>query len=322
MLVMTALATFPDAPTERSLGIHRIASGFIETNFKQLTQRAEIVLPRNIADFKKISPREMFKRGHRMVLEFGYDGNYTSRFDGYVTGTSADIPVTIRCEDEMWKVKQLAVNYSNKNVTLEKLLKDICPGYKVDALEGVNLGSVRFPKTTVGVVLDKIQSEFGLYSYMRDKTIHCGKLYAPSTDDSPIPFTLERTVANNGLRYVHGDEIVVKVKGTSLRTKGDKIEYEHGENGGDTLDLKYFNIPTKAELEKLVKADYEKRKVDGFTGSFDAFGIPSVQFGLKAKLTSINYPERNGIYYIEAVTKKFDTGGIRQSITLGGRVPQ
>jgi hypothetical protein len=66
-----------------------------------------------------------------------------------------------------------------------------------------------------------------------------------------------------------------------------------------------------------VKLDYEKYKQDRFDGSFTAFGIPSVKHGQKANLTSTLYEDRNGLYYIEGVTKTFNRDGIRQVIKLG-----
>src|SRR5690606_17943720 len=101
-------------------------------------------------------------------------------------------------------------------------------------------------------------------------------------------------------------------KAISILKNGQKIDFEIGEDGGDNLNLSYYNITIKAELEKLAKADYEKRKTDGFTGSLTAFGIPYAHHGWKGNLKSVVYPDRNGLYFIEGVEKDFNTGGFRQ----------
>lgn len=317
MHVLTALLSFPDSKIS-NLEIHRVSQIHIESSWKDLTSKAEITLPRNVQLFQENSIREIFKYGDRVKIEFGYDNNMEVEFTGYITQVSADIPVRIKCEDEMFKLKKIPVNYSNPKTTLKKLLEDICPGYEIDALEGVSLGSIRLKQTTASIVLEKLQSEFGLYSYFIGKKLVCGKYYADNTSDKIVPFNME-IIPSNSLEYRNADELLVKVKGTSLKTNGEKIQFEYGEDGGDVLTLTYFQIENKSELEKLVKHDYELRKVDGFSGSFSSFGIPTVNHGQKAELNSWRFPDKDGVYYVDSLVKDYGTGGIRRAISLGKR---
>lgn len=312
------MVSFPEIGT--GLEIRKISEASITTSFKEMTQRAEITLPRNIKMSSGNDFRSLFKRKTPVNIAFGYDGNLINEFTGYVATCGADIPLKLTCEDEMMLVRGLEVNYSAKQCYLDELLRAILPmKYSINALEGVNLGTVRLPKTTIGEVLKKLQSDFGLYSYFEGHTLKCGKYYA---DGSSLvsQFNLDRSIAQNSLQYRYGDDISVKIKGVSIRTNGSKIEAELGEDGGDTLTLSYYNINTETELKKLIQLDYDKWKVSGFSGSFDAFGVPSVHFGQKCKLESTYFPDRNGEYYIESVTKVFSQNGIRQTITLGGKV--
>ena len=295
----------------------------IESSWKILTDTAIIRLPRNVKYFDKFKVREVFKRGDRVKIELGYDGVLTTEFTGYITEVSASIPIEIKCQDEMFKVKQLPVNFSAKSIQLEKLLKQIIPGYQIDAMEGLELGTVRFAKTTVGEVLDKLNSELKIYTYIEPntKTIVSGKIYADNSDQNIVNFNLERNAVSNDLQYRNREDITVKVNGSCI-SKGVKIEYSYGDNNADKNIEWQFSVRTKPELEIQVKRFYEANKRDGFDGSFTAFGIPRVQHGWKVNLKSYIYPDRDGIYYVESVTKTFKKAEYRQQIKLGNRYGQ
>ncbi len=318
MIVMVANITFAATANRKEVVLRKISAVHISSTFKELTSRATITLPRNVfTEFDRQNLKKTFAIGNPVTISLGYDGVLHQEFSGYVTSLSADIPITIKCEDEMWRLKQLPVNFSASNTSLANLLKSICPGYSIDALEGVALGSVRFAKTTVAKVLEKLKQDFNLYSYMKGRQLVCGKYYAANSGLPTVNFNIERNIVSNGLTYRSKDDVLIKIKAISILKNGKKIEVEVGDSGGDSLDLTYYNITLKAELEKLVNADYAKRKADGFDGSLTAFGLPVSHHGYKAKVTSTIYPDRNGLYYIEGVDKDFDTSGFRQTIKLG-----
>ncbi|MBU2923059.1 hypothetical protein KO504_17045 [Winogradskyella psychrotolerans] len=323
-LAMNALITFEAYKGSKELVIKIVNSIEVESSFKLLTDKATIRLPRNI----KIqgqnvydNVKTIFRRGRPVKIEFGYNQEYITEFEGYVTQVSANIPIEIHCEDEMWNLKQLPVNVSYRSVQLKTLLNEIAPGYDVDALEGVTLGGVRFSKTNVAEVLNELRKEpYKLFSYMKGKQLVCGKYYADDTETETLKFHLERNAVSNDLNYRSAEDILLRLKGISVLSNGSKIEAIIGDEGGDDFQLTYYNIELKAELERLMQKDYELRKRGGFDGSFTSFGIPSVRHGLKVALESSLYPERSGIYYVEAVKKRFENASIRQEITLGGAV--
>lgn len=292
----------------------------IESNVKLLTDTAEIVLPRNIKFFDRNKIRDIFRRGDFVTIAFGYNGINTEEFRGYITQVAADIPIRIRLEDEMWKLKQLPVNFSHPNISLKDLLTQIAPGYTIDALEGVQIGSVRYPKTTIAAVLEKLQQDpFKLNTYFKtvngQQVLVCGKYYSDDSDIPKVYFHLERSCVSSSLNYVRKDDVQILIKGVSTLTNGQKIEVEFGDKNGQLRQLSYYN-KQKPDVEVLVRMDFEKIKQDRFEGSFTAFGIPSVRHGQKADLESGLYTDRNGVYYIEGVTKTFNKEGIRQVIKL------
>jgi len=317
-LAMTAEVIFHATASRGALVIQQVTEITTESSWKELTDRATITLPRKIKLFEKAKVRQLFRRGDAVTISFGYNGQNQVEFTGYITEVSADIPIKIKLEDEMWKLKQLPVNFSSPNISLKDLLTQILPGYKIEALQGVALGGVRFSKTTVSQVLEKLQTDWGLYSYMKRKKLMVGIYYAD--DLQHIKFHLERNSVSNSLNYKRKEDVSIRIKAISTLPNGVKLEVENiGDKDGEDRQLSFYNITVLAELERLGQMEYEKYKQDGFDGSFTAFGIPAAHHGQTADLESSLYEDRSGSYYIDSINKSFGKGGIRQEIQLGQR---
>lgn len=307
--------------------LHKVSEIAFESSFKDPVSKGSITLPRNIRLYNKdgktiASPEEafkkLFKRGDKVSISWGYNGKLTKEFEGYVTTVSANIPVVLEFEDEMFKIKRMPVNFSSPQITLQELLETIIPGYDIDALEQVTLGSVRLPKTQVGPVLEKLQTDWGLYTYWKDGKVRSGKYYVTESDSDIETFHLERNCVSTALNYKRKEDVKLKIKAVSTLPNGSKIEVDGiGDVDGDERQLTFYNVTDVKELEVLAKVEYDRFKVDGFDGSFTAFGIPSVTHGMKCRLVSGLFKEREGIYYIERVQKSFGIDGIRQQISLG-----
>lgn len=315
-VAMTCDIVFPANDRRGRIVLHQVNSISFENSFRTLADYGDLVLPRNVHFEKQQKLRSIFRREDEIQIYFGYNGNNILEFSGYIKRVSADLPMTIEFEDEMFKVKRLPVNFQSSSVSLENLLQEIIPGYSIDALEGVDLGAVRLPKTQVGSVLEKLESDWGLLSYMDGKTLRSGKYYKEET----VTFQLEKVVSTD-LEYQNADDVQIKLKAISTLRNGDKLTVENiGDAEGNERQLSFYNISSKDELKKLAEREYQKYKVDRFEGSFTAFGMPSVKSGMKCRLISTLYDDRNGTYYIEKAVKSFDDGGIKQVITLGDKV--
>ena len=327
VLAMVANITFLATETRKEIVIKKVTSVHIESGWKYLTDSAIITLPRMATytqegkkklTFKQI--KETFAVGDPVKIELGYNGNYAKEFEGYITHVSADIPIVIKCEDEMYLLKKQPVNVSLPNASLEELLTTILPGYNIDALE-VEIGAQRHPKTTVAKVLEYLKDEYSLYSYMKEKQLVCGKVYADDSDQEPINLHLEKNVLNNDLNYKNKEDVLIRINAVSTLKNGDKIEVTVGDETGEERQLSYFGIEVEAELTKLAQEDLKKYKVDGFTGSVKTYGIPIINHGNKVELTSSLYPDRNGLYYVEETVVDFtDNAEYRRNVKLGDKV--
>ncbi len=325
LYVMKARITFPKRKGRKAVILHAIENVLINSSSKSLTDTAELTLPRKVLKktFDKTRVREVFRRGDYVRIELGYYDAQDKRkglrreFEGYVTQVSADMPIRIKCEDEMWKLKQITVNYSGKNVSLKQLLKEILPKYTIDASEKEFLGSVRYTETTAAEVLKKLQYDKNIYSYFKGGRLISGKAYQPAVRTHT--FDLERNAVSQRLQYRLAADIKILIVAANM-SKGKKTECKVGEAGGEVYRLHYTSPELIAleDLKQKAQADYDNRKADGLEGSFTAFGKPSVQHSEKVK--SRIYTDRQGVYYVESVNKRFNPSGYRQEIRLGRRV--
>ncbi|MEH6405767.1 MAG: hypothetical protein V7767_00655 [Leeuwenhoekiella sp.] len=319
-VAMIAKIVFP--PTEarpEQVTVRQVESVTIESSWELLTDTAVITMPRNVKFFEKRKVREVFRNGDPIEIWLGYDDdrNLIKEFTGYILNVSADIPITIKCEDKMYELKKHSVNYAMKTNKLQDLIKDIIPeGMNTDVAD-MELSKARFPNTTAAKVLEQLQ-ESNIYSYFKGNQLVVGKIY---TDDEepPVVFNFSRNVVDNALQYKLKDDVLVLIKATSTLPKGKKVNVEFGDKGGVHQNLAYYNIASKDELLKLCKLDYEKFKKDGYQGDLNVFGTPSVRHGMKAKVLSDLYPDRDGTYWIKRVTKSFNNNGFRQALNLDQR---
>ena len=320
-LIMNAKVVFKATESHPEFYIRRISEVEIETSWKMICSTAQVVLPRNIKDFNQNKVKDWFKRGDKVeiYLCYGLDEDLILEFSGYITQVSADYPITIKLEDEMWRLKQIPVNFSSKNEKLKSFVQKYVTDYPILIDAEVPLGAVNIKNKTLGEVFKKFQEDLSLYAFIRNGKLVVAKPYSDVTDKVPV-FDLERNCVSNDLNYLSKEERTVKVVAESVqnfaKTK-KKLKFELGDPDPKTTINKTLSVTTLNDLQAEVRRIYDLYKKEGFDGSFTTFGIPSVQHGQKVKITSSLYNDREGIYYIDSIKKKFSRDGYRQEIELG-----
>ena len=320
-LIMNAKVVFKATESHPEFYIRRISEVEIETSWKMICSTAQVVLPRNIKDFNQNKVKDWFKRGDKVeiYLCYGLDEDLILEFSGYITQVSADYPITIKLEDEMWRLKQIPVNFSSKNEKLKSFVQKYVTDYPILIDAEVPLGAVNIKNKTLGEVFKKFQEDLSLYSFIRNGKLVVAKPYSDVTDKIPV-FDLERNCVSNDLNYLSKEERTVKVVAESVqnfaKTK-KKLKFELGDPDPKTTINKTLSVTTLNDLQAEVRRIYDLYKKEGFDGSFTTFGTPSVQHGQKVKITSSLYNDREGIYYIDSIKKKFSRDGYRQEIELG-----
>lgn len=318
---MCSKITFPKTEKRGELVLHIVSSCTITSAWKQLTDTAEVVLPRKIRTFEGKQLQEVFNPGDPVRIALGYNGDLTEEFSGYVLSVSRGIPVTVRCEDEMYKLKRKTISYSRKSVTLGQMLKELIPEYEIQTAYGkTELGAVRYSNMLVSAVLDDVQKKTGLYCFFRKKVLHVGNAYSDNELES-VNIHLERNAVSQDLQQSGGDYEVTAI---ALLKGGKKMEAQVGTKGAETfrftLDSKDDKI-TAEVLKDTAKRIYENLKKQKYKGGIELFGVPVVRHGMIVELKSDITPEMDGKYLVEKVEKTFsDNATYRQKVDLGGRV--
>ena len=324
---MNAKIVFPDNERRKGFTIRRISSVEIESSWKTICDTAVLVLPRNVAFIDRYKIKEMFRRGDKVEIHlcYGMDEDLKLEFSGYIEKVSADYPITITLEDDMWKLKQIPLSFSAKDIKLSDFIKKFIKDYPLDIDSDISLGAVRFSKVTFGEVLKKLQDDYSIYSFIRNGKLTIAKPYSDVSETIPA-FDLERNCVSNDLNYLSKDERLVKIIGQSMqklakavknKEKDKKLKFEFGDADATSTINWTFSVNNLKDLEREVKRMYEDWKKEGWDGSFTTFGYPFLQHGQKVKLTSTLYEDRTGIYYVDGLKKTFNRDGFRQVPELG-----
>lgn len=315
-LAMAADIFFPESRGRRAFGFKRVSAIHTEKSWKEFTGIAEITLPRNVRDFKRVSADDLFQLGDPVTIKFGYGtGAIPTEFVGYISDVADGVPYVLKCEDEMFKLKRGTVTISKKGISLKQLLETIAPGYKVECPD-IPLGTVRYTEKAPIAILEDLKKQLGIYTYFIDKILH--SVDGNSQGDETIKILLEKNAVSENLnrKSIADEKVLVKFK--SLQRNGKYLTVEIGDKNG-TVQVRNWPYLTKAEIEVRAKRIVELQKKKGFDGTVTLFGIPRAEQGMTLDLASIFYANMTGKFYIDKVVKDFDKGGIRQQLTLGNK---
>lgn len=310
---------FPESRGRKAIAFKSCSTFRIESSWKVLTDTAEFVVSKQLCFADRQRVFELIKPGDPVYIDAGYNGNLNREFTGFISEILDDLPVLFKCEDNMYHLKRTPVNKSYKSVSLKQLLTDIVPPkYKIDAAD-VQLGALLFQKQTVSQVLTELKDKYGLYSYFVDDTLVSGKIYMDNPNNQVVKYTFFKNILpGNTLRYRRKTDIRIKVTMTSHLKNGKKKKVTVGDDDGEEQKLICSNVENEEELRKLAQKEFDRLKIDGWKGWFIGFGIPFVRHGYTATIKNIENPDKEGNYYVDAVTTNLDDfGAIRRTVKPG-----
>jgi hypothetical protein len=305
--------------------IHR---GEIHSSWKNMTQDATLQFGKNIrvvSNSEKFLLQNVLKKGDRVSISIGYDGNLNQEFSGFVTRFDARIPLSIYCEDNMWLLKKDELKKSWQKANLKDVAKFIIDHYnkkynynlKVEA-DDAELGQFAIDKLTGAQTLDFIRSTYGLISYFRGDTLYCQLANGiRSGRQATMRYDFRRNIISNSLEYVEADDLKIRVKAISFQSNNKKIAAEAGDPEGE---LHTYHAPkglNQVDLNKYAQQELDRVKYTGYRGSFLSFGIPYPKHGDIADIRDQEFPDREGRFIIYSVTTQFGVVGIRRTIEIG-----
>jgi hypothetical protein len=296
----------------------------IEKSWDKQTQTATILLPRNLKyNDKNIyeGQNPLLRRGDKVEIFGGYYPNLTPLFSGYISKIGNNVPVEILCEDEMFILKQsIAPNISYESVNLRTLIGKILENTNIpyEALDA-QIGAIRIQKASVGLVLQKLRTDYGLFSYFKNGKLRVGLAYYQSESNTETILFERQMIDTGNLRYLKKDDVKVKLEGVIIKSDNSREEYNYGDPTGELRTIFQYG-GTKSELDLKANLFLEQMNYTGYYGSFLTFIEPKIEPGDFVQLDSYIYPERKGKYVVKSVTSEIGMGGGRQNIELERRI--
>jgi hypothetical protein len=297
----------------------------IESSWQLLTDTCAIRVPRRIALLGRDGYLpDVVRVGDRVVVRYGYDGALRTEFSGYVVGVKTGPPAEITCEDDMWLLKRKPMTMSWRAVSLQTVLEYVRAksgaSFPIQTLGSMDLGKFTINQATGAQVLEAIRKDYGIRSFFREGTLVAGDPYKARTKATRHMLAFQRNVISNDLTYARAQDFRIRVRAISHVTgprKGKKrVVKEFGDPDGELRTLNFSGVPAD-QLEARAKAELARLRFDGYRGTLTTFGVPLVEHGDIVVLQDPDYPEREGAFAVDKVSKSFGTGGSRRTITLG-----
>jgi hypothetical protein len=294
----------------------------IEESIQELGNTATIVLPRNYGTINGKGILEYIKKGDKVLIEFGYDGDYATEFEGYVRMINAEMPLQIECDDAFYLLKQNNWIKSYESVTLKALLQEIITGFQVEAPE-LTLKKFQLDNVSSYLALRKIQQEYGLYTRIIGNKLHVGFSYDwQGKGTTPFIYHRQKNVKASNLKWKRMEDVNVKVKVEWMDENRKKKYIEVGTTSkGAKVEKVTYGGVSEAEAKNIGRARLKTFVYDGFTGSFTGFCYPRVHAGDAVTLQDNVNPDKQGTYLLSRVTITYDeSGAISRENTVSYKV--
>lgn len=294
----------------------------IHRSVELLADTAAIVLPG--AEYNKaLEVESLIKRGDPVSITIGYEETgLREEFRGWIQRISTDDgSITIECEDDLYKFRKAIPNEELKQVTLETLLKKVISGigesFRLDCTYSWTYEKFVINTATGYDVLKKVQEESGADIYLADDTLH---VHAPAeTVGDDVYYDFAQNVEECDLSYRKAEDRKVQVVVKATMPDGTVKEIETGTTGGDKVEIRCATSD-EASMRQRGQTEVKRLSFDGYEGNITTWLIPYCKPGDTAELRDEDYPEKDGRYFVQAVTTEFSRDGGKRTVELGFRL--
>lgn len=288
----------------------------IESSVQVLSNSAKIELPREFRNAvdevgKSIniagkSILDFIKRGDSVKIEFGYDGDLQTEFEGYITKIGAELPLLLECEDEMFQLKKAPrITKFIKSGKLIDILKDVIPAnYTIESNGDYSIGKWLIEDATPYNVLEELREKAEIRAYFKNPTTLCVGKIVDFKAEAVHKFNFSENVRRgSSLKFEQKESKKLEVIVKSKQSNGQEYTYSTGVKGGDS---KIISMPglTKEEIKIWADKTHKSLSINGFEGSLDSWCYPRTKPGDAAQLYRPYYKDRHqdGRYFIESVS--------------------
>lgn len=308
-------------PRRKSYRLEYVGEIQINSSWEQLTDTAELTLPRKLKFKEDIISAEkegLFNRGDEIKIELGYNGENQSIFEGFITEIHPGIPLRFRCEDGLWKLKQTNIIKTYRSVTLRQILSDFCP-IPFKSVDTEDLGVIRFDNVSLANKLHEFKRELNLHSFVRKGVLYSGLKYWLELQQTHL-FVFGKNIITADLQYLRKEDIKFEVEAISILPDNSRVTAMVGTTGGSKKTLHFSNIRSEQTLKRMAEDELENHNYEGYRGSFTCFGIPVVRHGDKVTIKDEKLGHAPGTYLVKKVETTFGQGGYRQKVFLSKKV--
>ena len=303
--------------------LQTVASIDIECNVDNLIDTAVITLPEAVMNTVLNIGNEV-KRGSEVTIKAGYDNELKTEFVGYVNDiVTNDSALKIMCEDALFLFKKDVKNVELKPTSVPKiaqlLIDQIDSSFTLKCDYDITYEKFVIHQATAYDVLKKLAEETkaNIYFNTEKKELHIHPPYIEKGGE--VIYSLQQNVENSSLQFKKALDRKVEVTVEKTNLAGKIESFTTGTTGGDKITLKVGSV-SSADLKKIANAELIRRSADMYEGSIDTWAIPFVQPTYTAKIKDEDYPEKDGKYYVTAVTTSINESGFKRTVKLGIKV--
>ena len=288
----------------------------IESSVQVLSNSAKIELPREFRNAidevgKSIniagkSILDFIKRGDAIKIEFGYDGDLQTEFEGYITKIGAELPLVLECEDEMFQLKKAPrITKFIKSGKLIDILKAVIPAnYTIESNGDYSIGKWLIEDATPYNVLEELREKAEIRAYFKNPNTLCVGKIVDFKAEAVHKFNFSENVRRgSSLKFEQKESKQLEVIVKSKQSNGQEYTYSTGVKGGGS---KIISMPglTKEEIKIWADKTHKSLSINGFEGSLDSWCYPRTKPGDAAQLYRPYYKDRHqdGRYFIESVS--------------------
>ncbi|WP_299459321.1 hypothetical protein [uncultured Microscilla sp.] len=275
---------------------------------------------------------KQLKEGDGVEIKLGYDGELHTEFKGYIARLLPNQPFEMHCLDEVYHLQRSNLNQTWKHTTLKEVIEEAIKGFEIELVDTqevpeIKLVPFRVANASAARVLQKLKDNYGLAMYFRGKQLYIGLPYSEDValttglDEAPVVYDLQRNVLATELEYRRKEDIKIRLKATSYLKNNQKLEVYAGSEEGELRTwISPEPINDKDTLQKIANEKVKLYRYEGYKGGVKTLGVPHVVHSARCQIRDADYPEREGVYFVDEVkTTVSKTGGFKRAVKIGRR---
>lgn len=295
----------------------------IISSVELLADTAKIVLPATAYN-QTLDVESKIKDGDRVIIKFGYDDELVTEFEGWLQSISTDDgSITLNCEDDIYLTRKAIKDKVLTDVTVKELAQYVADAIggdlKINCSYDFKYNKFTIHKATGFDVLKKIQDEVQANIYISDSAINIHPVY--QNIGGRVRYNFSVNIESSDLKYKSAKDKKYQIEVEGIMADGKRISTTIGTAGGDKRSVKIYGVYDIEMLKKRGEEELKNIVYDGYEGNITTWLIPFVKPSYSAEIIDLDYPKKDGWYFVTSVTTTIsvDGGGVRK-IELGKKL--